>query len=378
MDRRFIPVNIPDVRSEDKENVAKSLEDGWISGEGPFVAEFETKFAELCDRKHGISVTNGTAALELAIQSLNLLPGDEVILPAFTIISCLNEILRVRAKPVFIDADSKTWNMNPELVREAITSRTKAILVVHIYGLPVDMNPIVSLSAEFGIPIVEDAAEAHGQAYFGKPCGSFGMASTFSFYANKNITTGEGGMVLTDDDSLAARYRYLKNLGFRPEERFVNYDLAWNLRLSSLQCALGTPQISRIREIVSKRMALGQAYHQAFSNFRGIKSPLLKMPYADNHFWVYGMVLSDDSDLDSTHIRSALEARGVGTRPFFYPLNRQPLLREIQPEAEAQMPEAEKLYKKGFYIPNGLGMSEVQAEQVVEIVSEVLESNDLR
>ena len=199
---RQVPVNTPLITEEDINSVVEALRDGWVSGEGPVVNAFEESFAASCNRKHAIAVTNGTAAIELVIHALEFGPGDEVILPSFAIISCVSQILRTGATPIFVDSTPDTWNMDVTTIEALITPRTKAIMAVHTYGLPVDMKPLIAISQKFSIPIIEDAAESHGLIYDDKPCGSFGLVSTFSFYANKHITTGEGGMVVTNNDEL--------------------------------------------------------------------------------------------------------------------------------------------------------------------------------
>jgi perosamine synthetase len=208
----FIPVNEPLIDGKEKQYLIECIESGWISSEGPFITEFEKKFASRMNRKHGIAVTNGTAAIDASVEALGIGPGDEVILPAFTIISCILQIIRSGAKPVLVDSDPTTWNMDINQIESKITARTKAIMVVHIYGLPVDLDQILQLAKKYRLKVIEDAAEMHGQTYKGNPCGSFGDISTFSFYPNKHLTTGEGGMILTDSDELAESCRSLRYL----------------------------------------------------------------------------------------------------------------------------------------------------------------------
>ena len=241
----FIPVNVPLLKGNEKKYLTECIDTGWISSEGPFVKRFEEEFAARMGRKHGIAVTNGTAAIDAAVEALGVGPGDEVILPTFTIISCVLQIVRSGAKPVLVDCESDTWNMDISAIEAKITSRTKAIMVVHIYGLPVDMKPVLEICRKYKLKLIEDAAEMIGQTYRGKPCGSFGDISTVSFYPNKHVTTGEGGMVLTDDDNLADQCRELRNLCFKPGKRFEHDRMGWNFRMTNLQadirtCAIGT------------------------------------------------------------------------------------------------------------------------------------------
>jgi perosamine synthetase len=369
---RQVPVNTPLVDESDIEAVSQALRDGWISGEGPIVANFETKFASFCNRKHGVSVTNGTAAIELVIHALGFGVGDEIIVPSFAIISCVSQILRSGATPVFVDSDPITWNMDVDAVEIAITSQTKAIMAVHTYGLPVDMDVIIDIAARHNLIIIEDAAESHGLFYQGKRCGSFGLVSTFSFYANKHLTTGEGGIVVTDDDSLAEKIRYYRNLTFRPEKRFVHDELGWNLRMSSLQCALGASQLTRIEQILESRRELGAQYQEAFGHIENIQLPLVKTKFAVNDYWVFGIVLQGRHSGTRAAVQAALNEVGVGIRPFFWPLHLQPVLKHFGFERQSPLPIAEQLGSNGFYIPNGLGMSSEDVEYVIDQVRKIL------
>jgi len=369
---RQVPVNTPLVDESDIEAVSQALRDGWISGEGPVVANFETKFASFCNRKHGVSVTNGTAAIELVIHALGFGVGDEIIVPSFAIISCVSQILRSGATPVFVDSDPLTWNMDVDAVESAISPRTKAIMAVHTYGLPINMDALVNLAQRNNLVIIEDAAESHGLLYKGMRCGLFGLVSTFSFYANKHLTTGEGGMVVTDDDSLAQKIRYYRNLTFRPEKRFVHDELGWNLRMSSLQCALGASQLTRIEQILESRRVLGAQYQEAFVDVGDIQLPLTKTEFGENDYWVFGIVLQGRHSETRPAVQAALAEVGVGTRPFFWPLHLQPVLKNFGFEKQPRLPISEQLGTNGFYIPNGLGMSGEDVEYVIEQVRKIL------
>jgi len=253
----FIPVNEPLLDGNEKKYLAECIDTGWVSSEGPFVKRFEEEFAARVGRKHGTADTNGTAAIDVAIDALGIGLGDEVILPTFTIISCVLQIVRAGATPVLVDSDPLTWNMDVSQIEEKITPRTKAIMVVHTYGLPVDMDPVIELCSRYRLKLIEDAAEMIGQTYRGKPCGSFGDISTVSFYSNKHITTGEGGMILTEDDDLAKQCRQLRNLCFKPGMRFVHERLGWNLRMTNLQAALGVAQLERLDVFLKKKRWIG-------------------------------------------------------------------------------------------------------------------------
>jgi perosamine synthetase len=293
-------------------------------------------------------------------------------MPAFTIISCIGEIIRSGVKPVLVDSDPVTWNMDVSQIAGKITPKTKAILVVHIYGLPVDMDPVLELAAKHGLKIIEDAAEMHGQTYKGKPCGSFGDISTFSFYPNKHITTGEGGMVLADDAALAESCRALRNLCFQPPRRFVHEKLGWNYRMTNLQAALGVAQLERLGEFVGRKRAMGARYTKALSSLKSVQLPLPATNYAENIYWVYGMVLNDDVPFDAVEAMKRLGKLGVGCRPFFYPMNKQPVLQKLGLFAGESYPVAERLGERGFYIPSGMALTEAQGQTVIEKVREVL------
>jgi perosamine synthetase len=367
-----VPVNIPLIGAEEKRLLIECLDSGWISSEGPFVAEFEQRFAATAGRRYGVAVTNGTAALEAALVALDLQPGDEVILPSHTIISCAQAIVRAGAVPIPVDCDSRTWNITAEHVAEAITPRTRAVMVVHIFGLPVDMAPVIDLAARNGLRIIEDAAQSHGQTYAGRPCGSFGVVSTFSFYPNKLITTGEGGMIVTDDEAIAERCRSLRNLCFQKDRRFVHDELGWNLRMTNLQAALGLAQIPRIEELLARKREMGRYYTDSLSDLPGIQLPLAATIYAANAYWVYGITLSDEIPFDGAEAMRRFAVEGIGTRPFFWPIHEQPALRRMGLCGNVHAPVSERIARRGFYIPSGLGMSPSQMERVVEVSHKVL------
>ena len=367
----FIPVNEPLLDGNEKKYLAECIDTGWISSEGSFVRRFEDEFAARVGRKHGIAVTNGTAALDVAVEAIGVGLGDEVILPSFTIISCVLQIVRAGAIPVLVDADPCTWNIDVKQIESKITPRTKAIMAVHIYGLPVDMSPILEICQRHGLKLIEDAAEAIGQTYRRKPCGSFGDISTVSFYPNKHITTGEGGMILTDDDDLAAQCRELRNLCFKPGKRFVHQRLGWNLRMTNIQAALGVAQLERLDQFLEKKRWIGQRYNELLSHLKGIQFPQSQTDYADNIYWVYGLVL-DESLGNAASFISMLSKSGIGTRPFFYPLNLQPVLRARDFPLHDNCPVACRLYNQGLYLPSGLALTEMQIVRVAETLKSIL------
>ena len=270
----FIPVNEPLLNGNEKKYLCECIDTGWISSEGPFVKLFEEKMSSSVNRKYGVAVSNGTAALEVAMQAIGIQKGDEVIMPAFTIISCAMAVTKLGGKPVLVDSDPHTWNIKVEEIEKKITHKTKAILVVHLYGLPVEMDKILDLAKRYHLKVVEDAAEMHGQTYRGKPCGSFGHISTFSFYPNKHVTTGEGGMVVTDDEELANRCKLLRNLCFRQDMRYVHDEISDNYRFTNLQAAVGLAQLERLVEFVEKKRQIGKFYTEQLSYVRGIQMPV--------------------------------------------------------------------------------------------------------
>jgi perosamine synthetase len=369
----MIPVNRPLLEGNEKKYLLECIESGWISSEGPFVARFEEAFAARVGRRHAIAVCNGSAAIEAAVAALRLGPGDEVIMPAFTIISCAAPVVRAGARPVLVDSDPRTWNMDPAQLASRITGRTRAIMAVHLYGLPCDMDPILDLARRHRLAVIEDAAEMHGQNYRGRACGSFGDLSTFSFYPNKHVTSGEGGMVLTDDAQLAERLRGLRNLCFQPGRRFVHEELGWNLRMTNLQAAVGLAQLERLDEHVRRKRAMGAEYTRLLQGVRGLELPLAVTDYAQSIYWVYGVVLDEALPFDATEAMRRLEAAGVGTRPFFWPLHRQPALTRRGLFGGERYAVAERLGERGFYLPSGLGLSVAEiataAQQVRELAA---------
>lgn len=370
----FIPVNEPLLDGNEKKYLCECIDTGWISSEGPFVRRFEEGMSRSAGRTYGIAVTNGTAALELAVRALGISSGDEVIMPAFTIISCAMAVMAAGGVPVFADSDPETWNMDAEDIRHRITDRTKAIMVVHIYGLPVDMNPILELAEEYHLKIIEDAAEMHGQTYYGKPCGSFGDISTFSFYPNKHVTTGEGGMIVTDDPALAEKCRSFRNLCFQKDARYVHEELSGNYRFTNLQAAVGLAQLERLDEFVRLKRRMGEFYTGKLKGIPGIRLPRERTEYADNIYWVYGIVLTDEVKITNREMVKLLAEEGIGSRTFFWSLHEQPVFRKQGLYMNESYPNAEYLARKGFYIPSGLKITEEQMERTADALIKILRS----
>ncbi len=368
----FIPVNEPLLNGNEKKYLCECIDTGWISSEGPFVRQFEEKMSASVNRKYGIAVSNGTAALEVAMQALEIKEGDEVIMPTFTIISCAMAVTKLGAVPVLIDSDADTWNIDVNKIEEKITPKTKAIMIVHLYGLPVEVDEILALAKKYHLKVIEDAAEMHGQTYRGKPCGSFGDISTFSFYPNKHVTTGEGGMVVTDDEALAERCQMLRNLCFRKDVRYVHDEISDNYRFTNLQAAVGLAQLERLEEFVAKKREMGRFYTENLSDIKGIRLPVPKTEYADNIYWVYGIVLDKKGKLSNREAVKLLAAEGIGARTFFWCMHEQPVYQKQGMFAGQSFETAEYLARKGFYIPSGLALTKEQMEAVVERLRSVL------
>jgi perosamine synthetase len=374
MSNQFIPVNKPLLDGNEKKYLIQCIDTGWISSEGPFVTEFEEKFAAHVGRKYGVALCNGSVALDLAMLALDLPKGSQVIMPTFTIISCAAAIVRAGLEPVLVDSDPLTWNIDVTKIEEKITPKTKAIMVVHIYGLPVDMDPILVLAEKYGLKIIEDAAEMHGQTYKGKPCGSFGDISTFSFYPNKHITTGEGGMVVMDNPLLAEKCRSLKNLCMKPERRFLHDELGFNYRMTNLQAAIGLAQLEKLEEFVAHKREMGKFYTEQLENLKSVavQMPLQKTDYAENIYWVFGLVLKDEVEFDAQEAIKRFADKNIGTRPFFWCMHEQPVFKKMGLFKDEKYPVAENMARRGFYIPSGLALTRDEMCFVVDVVKEVL------
>jgi perosamine synthetase len=352
--------------------VRECIETGWISSAGRFVDEFESAWAKYCGRRHGVAVNNGTVALQAAVAALDLEAGDEVVIPTFTIVSCALAVLAAGATPVLVDCDSRTWCMDVEQVRARVTGRTKAIMPVHIYGHPVEIGPLL----ELGLTVIEDAAEAHGAEYLHggewRRCGGFGELSCFSFYANKIVTTGEGGMVLTDDDGLAGRLRSLRDLGFDPERRFLHQELGFNFRLTNLQAAVGVAQVEQVDERVARKREVAARYAERLGRLPGLQLPV-EEPWARSVYWMYGVVIDEETGLDADALAGRLRAEGIETRPFFLGMHEQPVFRKRGLFDGESYPVAERLARQGLYLPSGTALTDEQIDTVCDALDAVLQ-----
>jgi len=331
------------------------------------VKEFEDRFSTYIGIDYAITCANGSGALDIAVAALKLGAGDEVIMPTFTIISPAFSVIRAGAKPVLIDSDPQTWNMDVTQIEDSITSKTRAILVVHLYGLPVDMDPVLKLCKKYNLFLIEDAAEMLGQTYRGQLVGSFGHISTFSFYPNKHITTGEGGMCVTNDEELAERCRKLRNLSFESgKRRFIHKEMGWNYRMTNLQAALGLSQLEKVDEHIKRKRKIGNTYEELLGDLNNIQKPLRKTGYAKNIYWVYGLVCQSEGKC--IDIQEKLRKENIGTRPFFWCMHEQPVFYKMGLFKNEKYENAEKLSRNGFYIPSGLSITNEEMDQVVRCI----------
>jgi len=372
----MIPVNEPYIGEKELEYVSEAVKSGWISSEGRFIGAFEDKFASYIPRKHGVAVTNGTSALILALRTLDLPEGSEVIIPSFTIISCALACIYNGLVPVFVDSEEDTKNMDAGQIEAKISAKTKAIMIVHIYGHPVDADKITEIAKKHDLTVIEDFAEAIGSEYKGRRCGGFGKISCVSFYANKTITTGEGGMCLTDDDDLAEKMRSLRNVGFVPGKRFVHYEPGFNFRMTNIQAAIGLAQTERIEEQVKTKIRTGKTYMQLLKNIED--QGLIKLPvekeWAKNTYWMFSITLNKARGITADQAIKRLAEKGIETRPFFCPMHLQPVFERYRWRRKERLAISEHLYTYGLYLPSGLTLTENDLKKVADSVQEVISS----
>jgi perosamine synthetase len=362
----MIPVCEPVLDGNEQRYVQDCLRTNWISSMGKYITAFEEQFAAYCGARHGIACSSGTAAIHLAFAALGIGRGDEVIIPSFTLIVSANMVILSGAKPVLVDVDRRSWCIDPARIEEKITDRTKAIMPVHMYGHPCDMDRIGEIAQRHRLSVVEDAAEAHGAEYRGRKLGAIGDAGCFSFYSNKNLTTGEGGMVVTNDDRLAAKCRLLRNQGFE-EPRFVHQVVGFNYRMTNIQAAIGVAQCERIEQKVERKREIGRIYTNLLEAESDIMLPH-EEPWAKNVYWMYGIVVRDEFGKSKDLVMKELREKGVETRSFFCPMHLQPVFRGADPrypDISGAYPVSEDLWRRGLYLPSGLGITKEQQEEVV-------------
>ena len=366
----FISVNEPVLSEDSKKFVNQALDTGWISSSGNFVKEFEEKFADFVGVKHAVAVSSGTAALHVALLSLGIGHGDEVIVPAFTMGATWLAVLYTGAKPVFVDCELGTFNIDVKQIEKKIIKKTKAIIPVHVYGHAAEMDSITKIARKYKIDILEDAAEACGGKYKGKICGSFGRINAFSFYANKIITTGEGGMVVTNDEDLAIRARQFRDLHHSTNKRFVHDGIGYNYRMTNLQGALGCGELLHIREYLLKKRYMASIYKLLLKDVPGITLPETKS-YVKNVFWMYGLLIDKEKfGVDRDKLQGELLTEGIETRDFFYSPSRQPILKKYLKKGET-FPNTEKIEDTGFYIPSGLALTDTQMRKVADTIKKI-------
>lgn len=351
----MIPVFEPVIENEEIEQVVAALRRGEISGSfGSAIPDFEKGFAAYCGSRHGVAVSSGTTALHLAVAAAGIGAGDEVLISACTNIATALAVYHNGAVPVSVDSEAETWNLDLDRVEALITPRTKAIIPVHIYGHPVDMDRLMDLADRHRLTVIEDCAESHGATVRGKMTGTFGAMGCFSFYANKIITTGEGGMVITDDDVLAERLRLLRNLAFTTP-RFYHEVAGYNFRMTGLQAALGLAQLPKIERFIAEKRRVAATYNELLAGVPGLQLPP-EEPWAKNVYWMYGIVVRPEFGASRDDLMRTLKDDGIDTRTFFCPMSRQPFLRAQPGFRDVPCPVADDLWERGLYLPSSLSL----------------------
>ncbi|MFH1907538.1 MAG: DegT/DnrJ/EryC1/StrS family aminotransferase [Chloroflexota bacterium] len=359
---RFIPISEPLLSGNELAYVNDCVRSGWVSSLGKYIAEFEQGFADFCGVRHGIAVSNGTAALHLALVALGIGPGDEVIIPTLTFIATANAVRYIGATPVFADSEAETWNLDPQDVARRITPHTRAIIPVHVYGHPANMAPILDLAKQHNLHVIEDAAEAHGARYQGKRVGSLGEINAFSFYGNKIITTGEGGLLTTDEDALAEKVRFLRDHAMSPEKRYWHTEVGFNYRMTNLQAALGVAQMERIEEFIARKRWIAESYNQGLREVAAIRLPP-EAPWATSVYWMYSILLNKDFPLSRDEVMARLRQQNIDSRPFFYPIHVQ-----LPYQADISLPVAENLSRRGINLPSAVTLSEEDIQRIVQAI----------
>lgn len=360
----FIQVCEPKLAGNELKYVSQCIKTSWISSAGKFIERFEKEFTKRCGAKYGISCTSGTTALHLALASLGVGRKDEVIIPTFTMIATANAVSYLGAKPVLVDSEPRTWNIDPDKIEEKITDKTKVIMPIHTYGHPAEMDRILQIASKHDLYVVEDAAEAHGAKYKGRSVGSIGDIGCFSFYANKIITTGEGGMLTTNNKKIAEIAQILKNHAFSTERHFWHKYLGFNYRLTNLQAAIGLAQIERFNLLVETRIKNARYYNTLLKDVRGITLPP-ETKGVKNVYWMYSILIEDDFGLTKDALRKYLAQKGIETRTFFIPIHLQPIYFQKYKE---RFPVAEELCRKGLYLPSSATLTKKDIEYIVECI----------
>lgn len=362
----MIPVCEPVLNGREMKYVSECLETNWISSAGKYISLFEEKFSQYCGMPFGVACTNCTTALHMSMVALGIGPGDEVIIPDFTLIVSANTVIQTGAKPVLVDVDPRTWCIDSNLIEAQITPRTKAIMVVHMYGHPCNMESIMDMARRHNLYVIEDCAQAHGAEVNGRKAGSFGDVSCFSFYGNKILTTGEGGMVLCRDEKLAERLRLLRNQGFQ-EPRFVHEVVAYNYRMTNVQAAIGVAQTEMVEEKIALKRWIGQTYNDLLADAPDLTLPY-EEPWAKNVYWMYGVLVGEGFGPNKDELMVKLRQKGVDTRSFFCPMSLQPVFmngsNSSYPDVSVKSPVSVDLWNRGLYLPSGLGLTKAHMEEV--------------
>jgi perosamine synthetase len=365
-----IPVCEPLTEEKELQYVTDCLKTNWISSLGKYIGEFEQQFASYCGCKYGVTTSSGTTALHLALASLGIGRGDEVIVPTFTMAATVFAIVYTGATPVLVDSEPETWNIDITRIEEKITKKTRAIMPVHIYGHPCNMDPIIDLASRYNLHIVEDAAEAHGAEYKGRKAGSLGAIGCFSFYANKIITTGEGGMIVTSHEEIADKARRLKDLAFSPQKRFLHTDIGFNYRMTNLQAAIGLAQLEKIDRFAEMRRQNAFFYNSRLKELPGITLPPEK-EWAKNVYWMYSILIQDEFGLTRDQLAEKLGEKGIGTRTFFFPMHLQPCFTNMGLFKGESYPVAEDLGERGLYLPSSSGLTLEQKAYICDSIKEI-------
>lgn len=363
----MIPVFRPIIGDEEVASVVEALRRGEISGNfGSFLERFEQRFAAYCGCKHGIAVTSGTTALHLAVDAAGIRATDEVLVSASTNIATVLGVVHKNATPIPVDSEDVTWNLDLDLVERLITPSTRAIIPVHLFGHPVDMDRLMTIATKHNLIVIEDCAESHGAMVRGRMTGSFGHMSCYSFYANKVITTGEGGMVVTNDDALAERLRLLRNLG-ATQPRFVHKVAGYNFRMTGYQAAMGLAQVEKIEQIIERKRALAKRYHERLSSVSGLSLPV-EMSWARSVYWMYAVVVTPEFGVTRDELTARLASREIETRTFFCPMNRQPCLLERPDFRNVPCPVADELWRTGFYLPSTYTLTDGDLDRIRDAI----------
>ena len=367
----MIPVCVPLLGEKELEYVTDCVKTSWISSQGKYVEAFEKKFSEFCNCKYGITTTNGTTAIHLALASIGVKKGDEVIVPTFTMIGSVFPILYCGAKPVLVDADPKTLNIDVKKIEERITNKSKAILPVHIYGQPCNMNPIIELAKKYDLFVIEDAAEAHGAEYKGRKIGGIGDVGCFSFYANKIITCGEGGMIVTNNKRIAQKAKSLKNLSFPEGKRvYLHSEIGFNYRMTNIQAAIGLGQFEQIHELINMRRKNAQLYNNLLRGINGLELPKDSSD-VKNVYWMYSILVKREFGLRRNELIDRLGKKGIETRPFFIPMHKQPVFRNMGLFKREKYPVSEKISENGLYLPSSSGLKLEEIQYICDTIKEI-------